>query len=76
VREADALVISLLRERRHPLETRRLPKELLRARDDASLEKGDRTEGMRRAVLHYRAVMEKMVGAPVRPDREGRREMA
>jgi hypothetical protein len=77
VREADALVISLLRERRHPLVTRRLPKDLQEARDDASIEKGDRTEGMRRAMLHYRAVMEKMVGAPVHPERrEGRREMA
>jgi len=74
VREADALVISLLRERRHPLVTERLPKELREAREDASMEKGDRTEGMRRAMLHYRAVVEKMVGAPVR--REGRREMA
>jgi len=74
VHEADALVISLLRERRHPLEARRLPKELREARDDASMDKGDRTEGMRRAMLHYRAVMEKMVGAPARP--ENRREMA
>ena len=76
VREADALVMSLLRERRHPLETRRLPKELQNARDDASIEKGDRTEGMRRAMLQYRAVMEKMVGAPVRDERDARREMA
>jgi hypothetical protein len=76
VREADALVISLLRERRHPLVTRRLPKELQEARDDASIEHGDRTEGMRRAMLHYRAVMEKMVGAPVHPERQSRREMA
>ena len=74
VHEADALVISLLRERRHPLETRRLPKELRDARADASLEHGDRTEGMRRAMLHYRAVMEKMVGAPAR--RQGRRQLA
>src|ERR1700675_882301 len=73
VREADALVISLLRERRHPLVTKRLPNELQEAREDASMEKGDRTEGMRRAMLHYRAVMEKMVGAPVHPERrEGR----
>src|SRR6202049_628013 len=77
VREADALVMSLLRERRHPLETRRLPKDVREARDDASMRRGDRTEGMRRAMLHYRAVMEKMVGAPVHPERrEGRREMA
>jgi hypothetical protein len=77
VHEADALVMSLLRERRHPLETRRLPKDVLEARDDASMRRGDRTEGMRRAMLHYRVVMEKMVGAPIRPEsREGRREMA
>src|ERR1700694_3985238 len=78
VREADALVMSVLRERRHPLETRRLPKDVQEARDDASMEKGDKTEGMRRAMLHYRAVMEKMIGAPVHParDRESRREMA
>ena len=77
VREADALVISLLRERRHPLETRRLPKDVREARDDASMRRGDRTEGKRRAMLHYRVVMEKMVGAPVHPERDrGRREMA
>jgi hypothetical protein len=76
VREADALVMSLLRERRHPLETRLLPKEVREARVEASMEKGDRTEGMRRAMLQYRAVMERMVGAPVRPERDTRREMA
>ena len=75
VREADALVMSLLRERRHPLEERRLPRELQDAHHDATV-KGDRTEGMRRALLHYRAVIEKMVGAPVRAERDGRREMA
>src|ERR1700694_3664511 len=61
VREADALVMSLLRERRHPLEERRLPRELQDAHHDATV-KGDRTEGMRRALLHYRAVVETMVG--------------
>jgi hypothetical protein len=77
VREADALVISLLRERRHPLVTKRLPKELQEAREEASREKGDRTEGMRRALLHYRSVVENMVGAPVHAERDrGRREMA
>ena len=75
VREADALVMSLLRERRHPLEERRLPREMQDAHHDATV-KGDRTEGMRRALLHYRAVVEKMVGAPVRAERDGRREMA
>lgn len=76
VSEADALVMAVLRERRHPLEVHRLPKDVQEARRDASMEKGDRTEGMRQAMLHYRAAMEKMVGAPVHPEREGRREMA
>jgi hypothetical protein len=75
VREADALVMSMLRERRHPLEERRLPREMQDAHHDATV-KGDRTEGMRRAMLHYRVVMEKMAGAPVRGERDGRREMA
>ena len=74
VREADALVMSILRERRHPLEDRRLPREMRDAHHDMSV-KGDRTEGMRRALLHYRVVVERMVGAPVRAERP-RREMA
>jgi hypothetical protein len=75
VREADALVMSMLRERRHPLEERRLPREMQDAHHDATV-RGDRTEGMRRAMLRYRTVMEKMVGAPVRAERDARREMA
>ncbi|HXJ49513.1 MAG TPA: hypothetical protein VNF91_10125 [Candidatus Acidoferrum sp.] len=76
VSEADALVMAVLRERRHPLEVHRLPKDVQEARRDASMEKGDRTEGMRQAMLHYRAAMERIVGAPVHTEREGRREMA
>jgi hypothetical protein len=75
VREADSVVMSVLRERRHPLETRHLPRDVEKARRDASMGRGDRTEGMRRAMLRYRAVMEKMVGMPVR-DRNTRRELA
>jgi hypothetical protein len=75
VREADSVVVSLMRERRHPLEERSLPKELRAARRDASMRRGDRTEGMRRAMLLYRSVMERMAGARSR-DRDGRREMA
>jgi hypothetical protein len=74
VREADALVMSLLRERRHPLDERRLPREVQEAHHDATV-KGDRTEGMRRALLQYRVVMEKMVG-PIHAERDSRREMA
>src|ERR1700682_529519 len=75
VREADALVMGILRERRHPLGERRLPREVQDAHHDAAV-KGDRTEGMRRALLHYRVAMEKMVGAPTRTERDARREMA
>lgn len=75
VREADSVVMSVMRERRHPLEERSLPKEMREARRDATRGRGDRTEGMRRAMLQYRAVMEKMAGARSR-DRDGRREMA
>ena len=74
VREADALVMSVLRERRHPLETRMLPGDVQEARKDASVGRGDRTEGMRRAMLHYRAVMDKMV--PDTRQERPRREMA
>jgi hypothetical protein len=74
VREADALVMSVLRERRHPLETRMLPGDVQAARKHASMGRGDRTEGMRRAMLRYRAAMEKMVTAP--RDERSRREMA
>src|ERR1700681_4275724 len=56
VREADALVMSVRRERRHPLEARLLPKDVQDARQFASMERGDKTEGMRRAMLHYRVV--------------------
>ena len=75
VREADTVVMSVLRERRHPLETRRLPHDVDKARRDASMGRGDRTEGMRRAMLRYRAVMETMVGKQVR-DHKGHRELA
>ena len=43
VREADSVVMSVLRERRHPLETRRLPRDVEKARRDASRGRGDRT---------------------------------
>jgi len=75
VREADSVVMSVMRERRHPLEERSLPKEVRAARRDATMGRGDRTEGMRRAMLKYRSVMERMAGARTR-DRDGRREMA
>ena len=76
VREAEALVMAVLRERGHPLTERDLPAEVQRAHKLGYHSK-DKTEGMRQAILHYRAVMERMVGTEDRARREdSRREMA
>lgn len=78
VREADALVMSALRERGHPLGERELPMEVQKARNEA-VNRRDRTEGMRLAMLNYRAAMDKMVGTEdeaQRAERVRRREMA
>ena len=69
VREAEALVMSVLRERGHPLTERDLPQEVQRAHK-LGYSSRDRTEGMRQALLHYRAVVERMVG----PEDEARRD--
>jgi hypothetical protein len=71
VREAEALVMAVLRERGHPLTERDLPQEVQKAHRLAYTSK-DRTEGMRQAILAYRAVMERMVG----PEDKTRREPA
>jgi hypothetical protein len=77
VRESDALVMAVMRERGHSLRARDLLKEVRSARDVASTKRIDRTEAMRRAMLHYRAAMEEVLGAEVHSrDRAGRREMA
>ena len=76
VREAEALVMAMLRERGHPLTDRDLPAEVQRAHKLGYTSK-DKTEGMRQAILHYRAVMERMVGTEDQARREQRRrEMA
>ena len=73
VREAEALVMSVMRERGHPLTERDLPREMHRAN---KLRTRNGTEGMRQALLHYRSLMEKMVGSEDNAARERRREMA
>ncbi len=76
VREAEALVMSVLRERGHPLTERDLPQEVQRAHR-LGYSSRDKTEGMRQALLHYRAVVERMVGTEDQVRREERRrEMA
>jgi hypothetical protein len=76
VREAESLVMSMLRERGHPLTDRDLPQEMKRAHK-LGYSSRDRTEGMRQALLQYRGVMEQMMGSA--EDARGeqrRREMA
>src|SRR6059036_4383385 len=74
VREAEALVMSVMRERGHPLTERDLPREMHRAN---KLRTRNGTEGMRQALLHYRTLMERMVGPEDKAAREQRRrEMA
>jgi hypothetical protein len=76
-READALVMAVMRERGQSLRGRDLPKEVRSARDVAASKKIDRTEAMRRAMLRYRAAMEGVVGAEASSrNRAARREMA
>jgi len=76
VREAEALVTAVLRDRGHPLTERDLPREMQRARR-LSYSSRDKTEGMRQAMLLYRSVMERMMGSTEDLRRDsGRREMA
>ena len=76
VREAEALVMSVLRECGHPLTERDLPQEARKAHR-LGYSSRDKTEGMRLALLQYRGIMERMVGLEDRGQREQRhREMA
>jgi hypothetical protein len=72
VREAEALVMSVLRERGHSLKERELPHAMQEAHRLGYKSK-DKTEGMRQAILHYRVVMERMVGPEDQARREQRR---
>ena len=77
VREADALLLALLGERQHPLSEDRLPDGMRKARREATGREGKGgTEGMRQALLHYRAVMEEYARPEEREKAQPRREVA
>ena len=77
IREADSLVVALLNERGHPLEDHTLPRHLTLARSEGTARQGKGTENLRHSMLHYRAVVEQMVGKQYRERaRTGRRETA
>ena len=80
VKEAEALLLAMLGEREHPLAGEKLPRRMRKARDVATGREAG-TEGMRQALLHYRAVVEEY-GRPTehvrerKPDEDTRREVA
>jgi len=78
VREADGLVMSALRDRRHPTDYDSLPRRAKDARRRLSMDEGrGRTELLRQALLDYRDVFDDMVGHRHREAvREGRRQTA
>jgi len=76
VKEADALLLALLGEREHPLAEEKLPATMRKARREAIGQEGKGgTEGMRQALLHYRAVIEEYA-RPDESEEKPRREMA
>jgi len=78
VREADGLVMSVLRDRRHPTDYASLPRRAKDARRRLSMDEGrGRTELLRQALLDYRGVLDDMVGYRRRKAAGGgRRQMA
>lgn len=84
VREADSILMGLLREREHPMGENQLPNRMKKARRLAVGQEGKGgTEGMRQAMLEYRGVMEEY-GRPAddrdpgrdERERDDRREIA
>lgn len=63
VREADGLVMSVLRDRHHPTDYELLPKRAREARRKLAHDEGrGGTELLRQALLDYREVLDDMVG--------------
>jgi len=79
VQQADALVLSLLRERGRPVRHDQFPKPIREARRWIASESTNGTEALRQAMLHYRSIFTQSIGRrPPEPDRHDvrRREMA
>ncbi|TMD97205.1 MAG: hypothetical protein E6I72_07145 [Chloroflexi bacterium] len=78
VQEADRVVVMILSERGATLEGhKRMPDELRRARDAAASDEGRQgTEGMRRAMVHYKHMVDDAVGTARMKRDDYRREVA
>lgn len=76
VQEADRVVVMMLSEQGAPLsDPQRMPRELRAAREEgAGARDGRSTEGMRRALVHYKQLIDAGVGSErMRREREGGR---
>lgn len=76
VQEADRVVVMMLSEQGAPLsDPQRMPRELRAAREEGASERDGRsTEGMRRAVVQYKQLIDAGVGAErMRREHEGGR---
>jgi len=79
VQQADALVLSLLRERGRPVQHDEFPKPIREARRWIARESSNGTEALRQAMLNYRSIFTQSIGSrPPEPDRQEirRRELA
>ena len=66
VQEADRLAVSILQDRGAKMDDdRRLPNELRRARETAGTNEGQ-SGGLRKAMLHYQAIVDDAVGESMR----------
>jgi hypothetical protein len=78
VQEADQIVVMILGERGATIhDEKSTPKELRMAREAAAADEGRQgTEGMRQAMVHYKAIVDDAVGGDRMRRDEGRREVA
>jgi len=79
IREADKVAVMILSERGATLDdTRSVPDDLRAAREAAASDEGRQgTEGMRRAMVHYKHIVDDAVGTNrLQRDEEYRREVA
>jgi hypothetical protein len=80
VQEADRIAVMILGERGATIhDDRKVPDDLGRAREAARSDEGRQgTEGMRKAMVHYKRLVEDAVGTDMKKEREeaARREVA
>jgi hypothetical protein len=77
VTQADRVATEMLRERGARMDERRTPRQLEEARELGRQSGDGSTEGLRKAMLHYREIIEDGIGPVAKqPEARGRREIA